>query len=148
MQLIAREKNKTNKLPFLSGKTSPEYSVAKTTHLDAFWQDLPAKTASYNHQGENGRTLVVCMDPKGQSLGSSKTPNISAWPNDAQECCLSQALEETPIQPKYFLSEKACAGMIPRQDRRPCLFVSRRGARALSTIEKLTLLKVGAGFDI
>lgn len=56
----------------------------------------------------------MCMDPKEQSRGGSWTPNISAWPNDAVVCSLSQVLETGSILPRYFLSEKACAGILRR----------------------------------
>lgn len=49
-------------------------------------------------------------------------PNISAWPNDAVVCSLSQVLEQDSIHAKYFLSAKACAGIIRRAEARarPC----------------------------
>jgi hypothetical protein len=58
------------------------------------------------------------MDPKEQSRGGSWTPNISAWPNDAVVCSLSQVLETDSIPPRYFLSEKACAGILRRAEAR------------------------------
>jgi hypothetical protein len=58
------------------------------------------------------------MDPKEQSRGGSWTPNISAWPNDAAVCSLSQVLEKDSIPPRYFLSEKACAGILRRAEAR------------------------------
>ena len=45
-------------------------------------------------------------------------PNISAWPNDAAVCSLSQVLEQGSIPSKYFLSAKACAGIIRRAEAR------------------------------
>ncbi len=45
-------------------------------------------------------------------------PNISAWPNDAVVCSLSQVLEQDSIHAKYFLSAKACAGIIRRAEAR------------------------------
>jgi hypothetical protein len=58
------------------------------------------------------------MDPKEQSHGGSWTPNISAWPNDAAVCSLSQVLETDSIHSKYFLSEKACVGILRRAEAR------------------------------
>jgi hypothetical protein len=58
------------------------------------------------------------MDPKEQSRGGSWTPNISAWPNDAVVCSLSQVLETGSIPPRYFLSAKACAGILRRAEAR------------------------------
>lgn len=61
----------------LSGRTSPASSVTKATPSDAFLARLLGKTANCSLQGRNGRTLVVCMDPKEQSRGGYWTPNIS-----------------------------------------------------------------------
>lgn len=45
-------------------------------------------------------------------------PNISEWPNDADVCLLSQVLETDSIPQKYFLSPKACAGILRRAEKR------------------------------
>lgn len=57
-----------------SGKTCPESSLHATTLSVASLQALPAKTSRWSRQGESGRTLVLCLDPKGQSLGGPSTP--------------------------------------------------------------------------
>jgi hypothetical protein len=41
----------------------------------------------------------------------------SEWPSDAVVCSLSLVLE-TDVDPKYFLSPKACAGILARAERR------------------------------
>jgi hypothetical protein len=45
-------------------------------------------------------------------------PNISEWPNDAVVCSLSQVLETTSIPQRFFLSPKACAGILRRAEKR------------------------------
>ena len=100
------------------GKTYPECSAQKTMPSAAFWQGLPAKVSRCSQQGRNGRTLVVCLDPKEQSRGGCSMPNISEWPNDAAVCLLSQVLETGSIPAKYFLSSKACAGILRRAEKR------------------------------
>jgi hypothetical protein len=60
----------------------------------------------------------VCMVPKEQSRGGSLMPNISAWPNDALVCSLSQVLERGSIPQRYFLSSTACAGILRRAAKR------------------------------
>ena len=45
-------------------------------------------------------------------------PNISAWPNDAAVCSLSQVLEKGSIPQRYFLSSTACAGILRRAEKR------------------------------
>jgi hypothetical protein len=101
-----------------SGKTSPVFSARRTTPSGAFWLGLPEKMSRFNRQGAGGRTLVLCMDPRAQSLGGPWTPNGSEWPNDADVCSLSQVLETGLIPPEFFLSGRACAGILRRADKR------------------------------
>jgi len=100
------------------GKTSPASSTPKTTPLGAFWARLPVKMMRSSHQGADGLTLVLLMEPKEQSRGESLTPNISEWPNDAAVCSLSQVLETTLIPQRFFLSSMACAGILRRAEKR------------------------------
>src|SRR5690606_11599048 len=101
-----------------SGRTFPESSTPKITPSGAFLLSLPAKKSRLSRQGKNGRTLVLCLDPKEQSRGESLMPNISAWPNDAAVCSLSQVLERGSIPSRYFLSAKRCAGILRRAEKR------------------------------
>ena len=100
------------------GRTSPESSVQKTTPSVASLEGLPAKMMRSSRQGVNGRTLVACLDPREQSRGESSTPNISEWPNAAAVCSLSQVLVTMPVPPRFFLSGKACAGILRRAEKR------------------------------
>lgn len=118
MQLTMFELDAVKTSASSSGKTSLASSVPKTTHSGAFWLGLPEKMTRYSHQGENGRTLVLCMDHRAQSLGGPWTPNISEWPNDAAVCSLSQVLEKGLIPPRFFLSGTACAGILRRAEKR------------------------------
>jgi hypothetical protein len=105
--------------PLLSfGKMSQESSTQKTTRSGVFLGHLPAKMLHLTPQGVDGRTLVACMVPKEQSRGGSLTPNISEWPNDAAVCSLSQVLETTSIPQRFFLSPRACAGILRRAEKR------------------------------
>jgi len=80
---------------------------------------LRAKTSNCDRQGVDGRTLVLCLDPRDKSLGESWTPSISEWPNDAVVCSLSQVLEAAEfIPPRFFLSSRACAGILRRAEKR------------------------------
>jgi len=42
----------------------------------------------------------------------------SEWPRDVAVCSLSAVLETQPVPQRYFLSQKACAGILRRADRR------------------------------
>jgi hypothetical protein len=58
------------------------------------------------------------MDPRDKSRGGPSMPNISDWPNDAAVCSLSQVLETGSIPQRFFLSLKACAGILRRAEKR------------------------------
>ncbi len=106
------------------GKTYPESSTRRITHLDVLSlrfpglmkNCIPQPTSEEN--ASNGPTLVVSLAQKELSLGEFLTPNTSDWPNDAAVCSLSQVLEKTSIPPRFFLSSTACAGILRRAEKR------------------------------
>ena len=69
-------------------------------------------------RGQMGGTLVLSWVPREQSRGEPWTPNTSAWPNDAAVCSLSQVLETTSIPQRFYLSSRACAGILRRAEAR------------------------------
>jgi hypothetical protein len=118
MQLTMFEQAEASPLVLSSGKTCLESLTPLTTPLDVFLGSLPEKVCRLSQQGESGRTLVMCLVPKEQLRGGSWMPNISEWPNDAAVCSLSQVLETGLIPPRFFLSERACAGILRRAEKR------------------------------
>lgn len=100
----------------LFGKTYPVCYPPRTTHSDTFWLDWFKSVSHYNQQGENGQTLVMCIQPE-LSLGESSMLNTSVSPNAAKECFLWQVLEQE-VSPKYSLSKKACEGILRRAETR------------------------------
>jgi hypothetical protein len=72
----------------------------------------------YSSSGRHGAVSVWLLDPSEQHAGESLMPNISAWPNDASACSLSSVLETGLIPEKYYLSGKACDGILRRAERR------------------------------
>lgn len=66
---------------------------------------------------QSGRSVVVFMDRSERWPGESLMPNTSEWHNDADACLLSQVLEQTSIPQRYFLSSKACAGILRRAEK-------------------------------
>jgi len=48
----------------------------------------------------------------------SWTHNFSEWPKDAAVCSLSDTLETGSVPPRFFLSAKACAGILRRAEKR------------------------------
>ena len=53
----------------------------------------------------------------GALLGDFMTHSFGESPKDAKESRLSQILEECAL-PKYYLSEKACQGILNRAEKR------------------------------
>ena len=103
----------------LFGKTYLVCSPPETTPLGAFWERWRARTPhSFQREDSAGVTRVWLMDPGDASRGDCSTPNISAWPNDASVCSLSDVLVTGKIPQKYFLSPKACAGILRRAEKR------------------------------
>ena len=66
---------------------------------------------------ENGTNLDASWEMISPSLGDSMMLNIGASPNVVKESHLSQILEDSPPQ-KYYLSQKACLGILRRAKRR------------------------------
>ena len=96
----------------------PGVLSTKDNAFGCFLGELSGAGGSSCLQGENGQTVVLLLDRKDKSLGESSTPNFSEWPNDAAVCLLSQVLEMDSIHPKYYLSSKACAGILRRAESR------------------------------
>jgi len=79
---------------------------------------LPERMCHLSRQGEGGRTLVLCLDPKEQLRSGVLTPSTFVWPRDGSACSLSQVLESGSVPKKYYLSGKAAAGILRRAERR------------------------------
>ena len=103
------------------GKTCPESSAQTTTHSVVSWAHLQdAMTPSSRQTGEAGQTRVWLMGRGEPSLGASLTPSGSAWPSAADVCLctLSEVLEDGPLPTRYYLSAKACQGILRRAAKR------------------------------
>lgn len=102
-----------------SGKTSRASSRRKTTPLDAFWQDF-AERVNPSFQTEDGQVRAWYLDRNAQLPGAFAMLNTLEWPNEGAVslCSLSQVLQTGKLPLRYFLSEKACSGILLRADRR------------------------------
>lgn len=105
-----------NSRVFCCGKTFQVYYPPRTTHSDTFWLDWLKSVSHYNRQGQDGQTLVMCIQPA-LSRGESSMLNTSELPNDAVGCLLWQVLDRE-VSPRYSLSAKACAGILRRAEAR------------------------------
>jgi len=50
--------------------------------------------------------------------GEALTLNTSEWPSDAAVCSLSDTLEAGSVPQRFFLSAKACQGILRRAEKR------------------------------
>ena len=94
---------------------------------------LPLLTA-IGPSGWSGRTSPACcrveedgtLVPSSEGWGSSGmggpteswTLSISDWPNDASVCSLSQVLEAGNVPRRFYLTARACAGILRRAEKR------------------------------
>jgi hypothetical protein len=103
-----------------SGKTSPASSRPTTTPSAVSWARLSAQTMPCLSRTESsgGQTQAWFPGHGHGRLGGFSTLNISAWPNDASVCSLSSILETGPIPQRYYLSPKACRGILRRAAKR------------------------------
>lgn len=104
-----------------SGKTSPGRSAQEAAKT--------SEPCSKKRQGSQTRVPLFLDLRKGSGLtperswetgeallGEFSTRSFGEYPNAAVESHLSQILEENP-HPKYFLSAKACQGILRRAER-------------------------------
>lgn len=100
-----------------SGKTCPARSAATRGEILlswlARWQD--ANSLSPQMAGDRKAWRWVTAD---LSNGPSLTRNGSEWRRGGVACSLSSILETGPIDPRYYLSPKACAGILRRAEKR------------------------------
>ena len=105
-----------------SGKTSPAHSAPTKARTSApsLKKQRESRTVTpmfLNLQTGNGQTLAASWETDGLSLGEYTTRSFGECPNVAVESRLSQILEDNP-HPKYFLSTKACQGILRRAEAR------------------------------
>lgn len=105
-----------------SGKTSPESSTQKITPSGASLANFAEAGFRFVRQNAtettSGQVRVMLRDRNVRSRGASLTLNTSESPNAVVESSLSQVLERTSIPSKYFLSVRACQGILRRAEAR------------------------------
>lgn len=107
----------------LFGKTCPEHSAPMEEKIsEPCWKNLPA----WNNQtlqfldlrrGADGAKPEQSPETDGLWLGDSSMLNIGESPREESVSLLSQILEVNVPQ-KYFLSARACQGILTRASRR------------------------------
>lgn len=102
-----------------SGKTCRASSRPRTTPLAAFWQDF-AERMTHSFQTESGQVQAWYLARNARCPGAFSMLNTSEWPNDADVslCALSEVLETGELPQRFFLSAKACSGILRRAEKR------------------------------
>lgn len=107
-----------------SGRTSPARSPATAVETLESWLGRWLG-ASLAFRAEDGERAALQSARTDSSSGACWTRNMSEWnhtpapsPNDAGVCSLSSILEIGSIDPRYFLSQRACAGILRRAEKR------------------------------
>lgn len=123
----------------LFGKTCPEHSVPTEEKIsEPCWKNLPALNSQtfqfldLRVGGVDGAKPEQSPEADGLWHGDSSTLNIGECPNAERESLLSWILEDNVPQ-KYFLSARACRGILTR--------ASRRG-KALPDLLKTALMEM------
>ena len=105
-------------------KTSLGYSAATTGETLLQWLEKWLG-ASLTYRQTDGKTPVLLSARSGLSNGQLWMRNMSEWNHipgqshsDDGVCSLSEILEAGPIARRYFLSAKACAGILRRAEKR------------------------------
>ena len=108
----------------LFGKTYPERSVPTEEKISELcWKNLPAlhsqtfQFLDLRVWGADGAKPVQSPEPDGLWHGDSSMLNIGESPNVENVLRLSQILEDNVPQ-KYYLSARACQGILTRASRR------------------------------
>lgn len=126
----------------LFGKTSPEHLVPTEEKIsEPCWKNLPA----WNNQmfqfldlrgGADGAKPGQSPETDGLWLGDSLTLNIGESPREESASLLSLILEDNAPQ-KYYLSARACQGILTR--------ASRRGKPLPEVLRQALLDVIGGG---
>ncbi len=90
----------------LSGKMSPESCHPTEEGI------LVPSSGRWGNWGMGGPTESLTLN--GSEHNGIRTPSRK----DGDVCSLSDVLETQPVQPRFFLSAKACSGILRRAERR------------------------------
>lgn len=101
------------------GRTSPEsFQVETDETLRSFWASSRANASPRRKAA--GATADSCpASPMPTALpGAALTLSLPVWHSAASVCSLSRILETGDVPPRFFLSAKACNGILRRAEKR------------------------------
>ena len=99
------------------GRTYQEPSAATGAEILLSWLAQWQDAGSMSPQMAGARKAWRWVTP-GLSSGACLTRNGSEWRSGAVACSLSSTLETGPVDHRFYLSPKACAGILRRAERR------------------------------
>jgi hypothetical protein len=112
------EQQQTDNIPDSQfGRMSPELSAVTAVKISGQSSKKSQRPKFQCLQVVNGQTPEWSELIQLTSLGESWTPNIGESPSVAVESSLSQILEAN-VPEKYFLSSRACEGILRRAEKR------------------------------
>ena len=79
------------------------------------------RTSPASYQTEQALSSPFSVDWQSSGMGGLTgflTLNTSDWHKEGSACLLSQVLEAGPLPQRYFLSAKACKGILRRAEKR------------------------------
>lgn len=125
-----------------SGKTCPEPSAATKDAILLSWLAQWQDAASMSPAMAGARKAWRWAKP-GLSSGACLTRSGSEWRSGGVACSLSSILETGQIDPRFFLSATACAGILRRAGNRgktlpPALAHALRAAAGSEPTSTLT----------
>jgi len=108
------------------GRTSPaSFRTIQDADLQAFWDCSPDSASKSPGGGGKLRALSRATVAPTASHGACLTLNLSEWTathvpshSDGGVCSLSDILETGDVPPQYYLSAKACRGILRRAAKR------------------------------
>jgi hypothetical protein len=109
----------------LFGKMSQECAAPKTTPSAASSADSLGSMTPLKLKAGSGLKQAFLVAKPSEWVIESLMPNTLEWLKGVGECfslpclvSLSQVLESGPVHQRYFLSEKACSGILRRAEKR------------------------------
>ncbi len=109
-----------------SGRTSPvSFRATPDATLQAFWDCSPGSASKPRKPAGKLRALSQASQAHTASHGACLTLNLCEWTglaglslNDDGVCSLSDILETGDVPRRYYLSAKACRGILRRAEKR------------------------------
>lgn len=98
-------------------RTSPVFSAAMKDATLLQWLESWLGI-SLTFREMVGELPVLHLDRKDSSSGQYWTRNTSTWRNGGSACLLSEILETGKIDRRYYLTARACAGILRRAAKR------------------------------